>query len=62
MGLRSAVNSNLDLSAIINAVDAPESREFGRIAREQGLRAALAWRDSRYGDLESADAPTGGDG
>jgi enoyl-CoA hydratase len=51
MGLRAAVNANLDLSAILNAVDSPEQREFDRIAAEQGLKAALAWRDSRYGGL-----------
>ncbi len=51
MGLRAAVNANLDLSAILNAVDSPEQREFDRIAAEQGLKAALAWRDERYGGL-----------
>jgi enoyl-CoA hydratase len=51
MGLQRAVASNLDLSSILNAVDAPESREFNEIARTQGLKAALAWRDSRYGGL-----------
>ncbi|TMJ95275.1 MAG: enoyl-CoA hydratase/isomerase family protein [Actinobacteria bacterium] len=49
MGLRNAVAANLDLSAILNAADTPEQREFDRIAAEQGLKAALAWRDSRYG-------------
>jgi len=29
---------------------APSVREFGRIAGEQGLKAALAWRDDRFGD------------
>ena len=51
MGLQQAVHANLDLSAIINAVDVPETREFNEIARTQGLKAALAWRDSRYGEL-----------
>jgi enoyl-CoA hydratase len=50
MGLRSAVLSNLDLSAILNAADTPEQREFDQIVSEQGLKAALAWRDSRYGE------------
>jgi enoyl-CoA hydratase/carnithine racemase len=49
-GLREAVSANLDLSAILNATDTPEGREFTRIAKEQGLKAALAWRDARYGD------------
>ncbi len=49
MGLRSAVLSNLDLSAILNAADTPEQREFDELVSAQGLKAALAWRDSRYG-------------
>ena len=50
MGLRQAVNANLDISAILNAADTPEQREFDRIVAEQGLKAALAWRDRRYGE------------
>jgi len=50
MGLRSAVSANLDISAMLNAAETPEQREFDRIAAEQGLKAALAWRDSRYGE------------
>jgi enoyl-CoA hydratase len=50
MGLRQAVNANLDLSAILNAADTPEQREFERIAAADGLKAALAWRDRRYGE------------
>ena len=54
MGIRTAVAANLELSAILNSLDGPEQREFDRIAREEGLRAALAWRDARYqgGSLE----------
>jgi enoyl-CoA hydratase len=50
MGLRSAVAINLDLSAILNAAETPEQREFDRIVGSQGLKAALRWRDSRYGE------------
>ncbi len=50
MGLRSAVAANLDLSAVLNAADTPEQREFDRIAAAEGLKAALAWRDARYGE------------
>jgi enoyl-CoA hydratase len=50
MGLRSAVMANLDLSAILNAADTPEQREFDRIVSSQSLKAALAWRDARYGE------------
>lgn len=50
MGLRQAVHANLDLSAILNAADSPEQRHFDEIVRERGLKQALAWRDSRYGE------------
>ncbi len=50
MGVRQAVAANLDLSAILNAAETPEQQEFDRIAAEQGLKAALAWRDARYGE------------
>ena len=51
MGLRSAVAANLDLSAILNAADTPEQREFDRIVAADGLKSALKWRDSRYGEM-----------
>ena len=51
MGLREAVNMNLDLSSMLNAADTPEQREFMEIVKNQGLKAALAWRDSRYGEV-----------
>jgi enoyl-CoA hydratase len=50
MGLRSAVLSNLDLSAILNAAETPEQREFDEIVATRGLKAALEWRDARYGE------------
>jgi enoyl-CoA hydratase len=52
MGLRAAVGANLDISAMLNAAETPEQREFDEIAAREGLKAALAWRDSRYGGLE----------
>jgi enoyl-CoA hydratase len=48
MGLPQAVQGNIDLSALLNSADTAEQREFDRIAREHGLKAALDWRDSRY--------------
>lgn len=50
MGLREAFAANVDASAILNAAELPEQRDFERIASEQGLKAALAWRDSRFGE------------
>src|SRR6476659_1852861 len=51
MGLQEAVKMNLDLSAMLNAADTPEQREFMDIVKSQGLKAALAWRDARYGEI-----------
>jgi enoyl-CoA hydratase len=48
MGLREAVNANLDISAILNGANTPEQQEFDKVAKAEGLKAALAWRDSRY--------------
>jgi enoyl-CoA hydratase len=49
MGLLAAVDYNLEASSLLNSAETPEQQEFDRIAREQGLKAALNWRDSRYG-------------
>jgi hypothetical protein len=38
----------VDISAILNGADTPDQREFDAVAREQGLKAALDWRDTRY--------------
>jgi enoyl-CoA hydratase len=56
MGLRKAVTSNLAYSALLNSAGTDEQKEFDRIAAVRGLRAALEWRDSRYGRID-ADAP-----
>lgn len=48
MGLREAVNANIDISAILNGANTPEQQEFDKIASTDGLKAALTWRDARY--------------
>lgn len=50
-GLVQAVGANLDISAILNGAETPEQREFDAIVTRDGLKAALAWRDSRYGKI-----------
>lgn len=50
MGLRQACAANVDASAMLNAVDVPELREFSRIYKEEGLKAALAWRDGMFAE------------
>ena len=48
-GFREALMANVDLDAIIESAEVPERREFNRIRAEQGLKAAIAWRDARFG-------------
>lgn len=50
MGIREAIDANLDISSLLNGAETPEQQEFDRIARSQGLKAALEWRDARYGE------------
>jgi enoyl-CoA hydratase/carnithine racemase len=47
MGLRGALASALELDILIEASGGTERAEFDRIRREQGLKAALEWRDHR---------------
>jgi enoyl-CoA hydratase len=47
MGLREALAQALELDIYIESAAGPERAEFDRIRREQGLNAAIAWRDQR---------------
>lgn len=51
MGMRRAVDANLDIAATLNAAYSPEKAEFGELVKTKGLRAALNYRDERYGNL-----------
>ena len=35
-------------AVLLNSGGGPEKREFARIRDEQGLKAAIAWRDARF--------------
>lgn len=48
MGLYAALHQHIEVSGILNSADIPEVIEFQRIIVEQGLKAALQWRESRY--------------
>ena len=50
MGMREALRASLDIDVILNATPSAEKSEFQRLRKEQGLKAALAWRDSRFSD------------
>ncbi len=47
MGMREALRQGLDTAIDIESMVTPSRAEFKRIAAEQGLKAALAWRDGR---------------
>lgn len=49
MGLREALAMALDIEVQIESLDTEEKRTFSEISRRDGLKAALAWRDSRFG-------------
>jgi enoyl-CoA hydratase len=47
-GFRAAMSANTDLDAIIETANLPQRDEFRRITSEEGLKAAIAWRDARF--------------
>jgi enoyl-CoA hydratase len=51
-GLRTAAAEGAEFDAIYHETAA--YREFGRISQEQGLKAALGWRDEPFGDGRGA--------
>ena len=49
MGMREALAAGLDIDVQIEAMETPERRTFNDINRREGLKAAIAWRESRLG-------------
>jgi enoyl-CoA hydratase len=49
MGLVHALEAALDIDLAIEGAGSPDKIEFMKIARKDGLRAAIAWRDARFG-------------
>ncbi len=47
-GVREAISANVELDVMIEAANLPQRDEFRRITQEQGLKAAIAWRDARF--------------
>ena len=47
-GMLEALEAALDIDLLIEGEGSPDKRAFMDVARSQGLRAALAWRDSRF--------------
>ena len=48
MGMGEALETALDIDLHIEAEGSPDKRAFLDVARREGLRAALAWRDARF--------------
>jgi enoyl-CoA hydratase len=49
MGLVEALNAALDIDLVIEGKGSDDKRRFMEIARKEGLRKAIAWRDARFG-------------
>jgi len=47
-GMRAALAAALDIDHAIESHGSPDKRAFMDLAREQGLKAALAWREARF--------------
>ena len=52
MGFLSTLQHNLELMVHFETSTSPEQEEFNTIRKDQGLRAALDWRDARFRDLD----------
>jgi enoyl-CoA hydratase/carnithine racemase len=47
-GMPAALDAALDIDHAIESHGSPDKRRFMDLAREQGLKAALAWREARF--------------
>lgn len=47
-GMRAALQAALDTDHGIESHGSPDKRAFMDVAREKGMRAAIAWRDARF--------------
>ncbi len=47
-GMRTALQAALDIDHGIESHGSPDKRAFMEVARERGMRAAIAWRDARF--------------
>jgi len=47
-GMDTALKAALDIDHVIESHGSPDKKQFMDIARAQGLRAAIAWRDARF--------------
>jgi enoyl-CoA hydratase len=50
MGMDQALRMALDVDVQIECIETPDSKTFSEIAKKEGLKAAIAWRDARFSD------------
>ncbi len=50
MGMRDALAMAMDIEVQVESMETPEGKMFNEIARKDGLKAALKWRDARFAD------------
>jgi len=50
MGMDRALQNALDIDVQIEGQGSPDKTEFLRLLREDGMKAALAWRDARFSE------------
>ena len=48
MGMGEALRMALDTDVEIESLETPDRMQFKKIMREQGLKAAVTWRDARF--------------
>ncbi len=49
MGMTQALRHALDIDVQITSLDTPDRIKFREVSKRDGLKAALAWRESRFG-------------
>ena len=52
-GMPTALKVALDIDHAIESQGSPDKRAFMEIARERGMRSAIAWRDARFAEGQS---------
>jgi len=52
MGLRQALLQALELDVVIETTETDESRQFNEVLAQDGLKAALAWREGQFASPE----------
>jgi enoyl-CoA hydratase len=53
-GMQTALKAALDTDHTIESHGSPDKQAFMEVAREQGMRAAIAWRDARFEKAQSS--------